>query len=185
MNVLSILCQRCGAPLQIADESVRFVTCAHCGTPLEIVREATQAHSRILQQIHAATAENTKTLKVIELQNDLELLDREWAATKEHLCGRNPKTGELNDGPSTGCMPLGVLLAVGGLTLIVTLLRSSQPFLTVFLLGILGIAGIIGGAFMVRVGWKEDQSFHNRQQRYFQMRAQLIQRIKAAKNLAS
>ena len=48
MNVMSILCQRCGAPLQIADESVRFVTCAHCGTPLEIVREATQAHSRIM-----------------------------------------------------------------------------------------------------------------------------------------
>ncbi len=79
MNVMSILCQRCGAPLQIADESVRFVTCAHCGTPLEIVREATQAHSRIMEEIHAATAESAKTLKVIELQNDLERLDREWS----------------------------------------------------------------------------------------------------------
>ena len=51
MKIIPVLCQRCGAPLDVADESVRFVTCAHCSTPLEIVREATQSHSRILEQI--------------------------------------------------------------------------------------------------------------------------------------
>jgi hypothetical protein len=87
MNVLSILCQRCGAPLQIADEGVRFVTCAHCSTPLEIVREQTQAHSRILEQIQAATTDNSKTLRLIALQNELERMDREWEENEDLFRG--------------------------------------------------------------------------------------------------
>lgn len=78
MKILPVLCQRCGAPLDVADESVRFVTCAHCSTPLEIVREATQSHSRILEQIQATTEDHGRRLKVIELQNELQRLDREW-----------------------------------------------------------------------------------------------------------
>jgi len=39
-KIIPVLYQRCGAPLDVADKSVRFVTCAHCSPPLEIVREA-------------------------------------------------------------------------------------------------------------------------------------------------
>ncbi|MBL9133445.1 MAG: zinc ribbon domain-containing protein [Verrucomicrobiaceae bacterium] len=92
MNTISVLCQQCGAPLEIADESVRFVTCAHCNTPLEIVREATQTHSRILEQIQATTTESAKTLKVIELQNDLERLDRDWEK-RRLIVPENEKSG--------------------------------------------------------------------------------------------
>lgn len=96
MNTIPVMCQRCGAPLEVADESVRFVTCAHCSTPLEIVREATQTHSRIMEEIHAATTESAKTLKVIELQNDLERLDREWAAHEPMIDGALQFSRESN-----------------------------------------------------------------------------------------
>lgn len=77
MKIIPVVCLRCGAPLDVADETVRFITCAHCCTPLEIVREAAQSHSRILEQIQAATDGNGTRLKVIELQNELEKLDRD------------------------------------------------------------------------------------------------------------
>lgn len=87
MKIIPVLCQRCGAPLDVADESVRFVTCAHCSTPLEIVREATQSHSRILEEIQATTEDHGRRLKVIELQNELERLDREWEGREVMIDG--------------------------------------------------------------------------------------------------
>lgn len=87
MKIIPVLCQRCGAPLEMADESVRFVTCAHCSTPLEIVREATQSHSRILELIQATTEDHGRRLKVIELQNELERLDREWEGREVMIDG--------------------------------------------------------------------------------------------------
>jgi len=92
MKIVPVLCQRCGAPLDVADESVRFVTCAHCSTPLEIVRDATQSHSKILEQIQAFTAEHSRRLEVIELQNELERLDREWTERRMTV-GRDVKSG--------------------------------------------------------------------------------------------
>jgi hypothetical protein len=87
MKIIPVLCQRCGAPLDVADESVRFVTCAHCSTPLEIVREATQSHSKILEQIQAATEDHGRRLKVVELQNELERFDREWEGREVMIDG--------------------------------------------------------------------------------------------------
>ncbi len=92
MKILPVLCQRCGAPLEVADETVRFVTCAHCSTPLEIVRDATQSHSRILEEIQAVTAEHSRRLEVIELQNDLERLDRELTERRMTV-GHDVKSG--------------------------------------------------------------------------------------------
>ena len=141
MNVMSILCQRCGAPLQIADESVRFVTCAHCGTPLEIVREATQAHSRILEQIQAATSESAKTLKVIELQNDLERLDREWEAQGPIMDGVLVGTKKAHDQMLT----IVATVIVAALLLIMGIMQT-RPYL-------LAIAFAVGvGTWIVLLG---------------------------------
>lgn len=78
MKIHPVLCQRCGAPLEVTDQTVRFVTCVYCSTPLEIMREATQSRSRILEPGDAATEDNSRKLNVIELQNELQRLDREW-----------------------------------------------------------------------------------------------------------
>lgn len=118
MNIIPVLCQRCGAPLEVADASVRFVTCAHCSTPLEIVREATQTHSRIIEEIHAAATESAKTLKVIELQNDLERLDREWSKQRAELI----RSHEQSSGPDIlGLLfTAGVVSTVAGMCMIVS-----------------------------------------------------------------
>jgi hypothetical protein len=90
MTAIPVLCQQCGSPLEIPDESVRFITCGHCATPLEIVRMQSQTHSRIMQEIHSATTTSAQTLKVIEVQNDLERLDRDWERYLEAKKANDP-----------------------------------------------------------------------------------------------
>lgn len=109
MKIIPVVCQRCGAPLEVADESVRFVSCAHCSTPLEIVREATQSHSRISEQIEA----NGRSLKVIELQNDLERLDREWKSQEVMIDGVLQSYEERKD-----MLLLAIPVAVAGLIML-------------------------------------------------------------------
>lgn len=128
MNVLSILCQRCGAPLHVADESVRFITCAHCATPLEIVRQATQSHSRILEQIQESSSESAKTLRLIALQNELEQLDRDWHGVEHLVSGAlvdwkaSPGTAFMNLLIGFFILPaLCVVVATSGLTRLVFL----------------------------------------------------------------
>ncbi|MGL5018396.1 MAG: hypothetical protein ACRDBP_09700, partial [Luteolibacter sp.] len=77
MKVTKVCCQGCGADLQI-DESIRYVTCNYCNARLEVVHDPSVTHTRQLDKIERTTDRLADNLKVIELQNDLERLDREW-----------------------------------------------------------------------------------------------------------
>ena len=74
-EIVKLACQGCGANLEVA-EGIRFVTCNFCASKLEVVRDESVTHTRLLKDI----ADN---LKVIEVQNDLEQLDREWEGQRE------------------------------------------------------------------------------------------------------
>lgn len=178
MNVLSILCQRCGAPLQIADESVRFVTCAHCGTPLEIVREATQAHSRILEQIQAATQDHSRRLEVVELENELLQLDKEWATVRERLCGRS-KSGALNDSPMAGCIAQAIPISVGGLAIVIGLCSNPEDFL--FPSAIFFTLALVFGIMRWLSANRAQKEFAHLQGKYVESRRKLVQKIDQAK----
>lgn len=52
------------------------MTCNFCGSKLEVVHDESVTHTLLLKDIAA-------DLKVIQLQNDLEKLDREWAVRRE------------------------------------------------------------------------------------------------------
>lgn len=174
MNVMSILCQRCGAPLQIADESVRFVTCAHCGTPLEIVREATQAHSRILEEIQKTAEEHGKRLEVIELQNDIERLDRDWEARQRDEGNVNAKTGAVEDHGSAGCLMLGLLVTGAGVLGVFAAFGGNSFSFGTFLAC---LAVIAVGVFIIREGIAELRRFAKAEDRYREIRASLVNRL--------
>ena len=161
MKIIPVLCQRCGAPLDVADESVRFVTCAHCNTPLEIVREATQSHSRIIEEIHAATTESAKTLKVIELQNDLERLDRDWSKQRAELI----HSREQNSGPDLLGLTLGLLFAagvfgtVGGICMVVSNLYFHLYDGAIQGAGVLVVSALL--TFLLRGRASVEDDMHN------------------------
>jgi hypothetical protein len=174
MKILPVLCQRCGAPLDVADESVRFVTCAHCSTPLEIVREATQSHSRILVEIQKTTEEHGKRLEVIELQNDLERLDRDWMARQREEGNVDEKTGAVSHQNTAGCLAVGVLIVCGGVLGLVGSIRET-PFSMTHLL--LSLAAVVLGPLVIPAGISELRRLSDSKNRYHAIRASLVNRI--------
>ena len=174
MKIIPVLCQRCGAPLDVADESVRFVTCAHCSTPLEIVREATQSHSRILEQIQAATEDHGRRLEVIELQNDIERLDRDWETRQREEGNVNANTGTIEQGGSIGCLALGVLVMGAGVVGVFSVFVGN-PFSFGTVLACLAVIAV--GVFIIREGIAELRRFAQTEDRYREIRASLVNRL--------
>src|SRR5690606_14968512 len=54
-----------------------------CQARLEVVHDTTVTHTRLMEKLERNTERIAGNLKVIELQNDLERLDREWSFRKE------------------------------------------------------------------------------------------------------
>jgi DNA-directed RNA polymerase subunit RPC12/RpoP len=94
-RVMKLCCQGCGADLQVTEE-VRFVTCNYCQSKLEIVRDASVTHTRVLEKLERTTERIAGNLKVIELQNDLERLDREWERVRQSLMTRGKDDTFMN-----------------------------------------------------------------------------------------
>ena len=113
MKVTKVCCQGCGAALQI-DESIRYVTCNYCYCRLEVVHDATVTHTKQLDKIERTTEQLANNLKVIELQNDLERLDREWDHQRESLLVRN-KHGHVSEPSSAGSLVGGIIAVVFGI----------------------------------------------------------------------
>jgi DNA-directed RNA polymerase subunit RPC12/RpoP len=113
MKVTKVCCQGCGADLQI-DESIRYVTCNYCNARLEVVHDPTVTHTRQLDKIERTTDRLADNLKVIELQNDLERLDREWDNQRIGLLVRG-KNGHVSEPSSIGSMVGGVIAILFGI----------------------------------------------------------------------
>lgn len=114
-QAISVRCQHCGAPLQVAN-AIRFVTCGYCHSELEIIRDSDTIHTEVLKRIDSRTQQMQGSLKVIEVQNEIERLDREWEMWRErHL----PKTRDgfvLEPQPVNDPIPMSTCLR-GGLGL--------------------------------------------------------------------
>jgi hypothetical protein len=134
-TAISVSCQNCGAPLDVA-EGVRFITCGHCATRLEIVRENSHVYSRLMEAI----SDVSDRLKAIELQNQIELLDRDYLGFCEKQYGRD-KDGSLSEGNSFAAFLFGLVLLVAGIAAIFTPLTTKSSY---WLLVVAPFAGYFG-----------------------------------------
>lgn len=82
METVALRCNHCGAPLEVGP-ATRFVTCQFCHSQLAVKHTGSAAYTEVIEQIAATTTQMAGNLKVIELQNELESLDREWADHRE------------------------------------------------------------------------------------------------------
>lgn len=76
METLSVRCNHCGAPLQVA-ENTRFVTCQFCHSSLEVKRTESSLFTEEVARIAENTGKMAESLEVIQVQNEIERLDRE------------------------------------------------------------------------------------------------------------
>ena len=176
MKITKVCCQGCGADLDIG-EGLRFVTCNHCGSKLEVVHDATVTHTRHLERIERTTQAMAGNLKVIELQNDLERLDREWDAERESLMIRN-KDGGTSEPSAAASAFGGMILIVGGIVWMVFTASNGAP-------GIFPLFGlvIIGfGIYSIANGASKAETFNSAQSIYQQRRSRMIRDIELERN---
>ena len=107
MTTVSVRCNHCGAPLDVADQT-RFVTCAFCHSQLEVKRTDNSVFTEEIGRIARNTDRMAESLEVIKLQNDLEQLDREWSDVRS---GYESKRGGKGPASRAGAA-LGLLFAV-------------------------------------------------------------------------
>ena len=139
MQVTKVCCQGCGADLQV-DESIRYITCNYCHARLEVVHETTTTHTRQLDKIEKTTDHLANKIKLLELQNDLEQLDREWDTRRETLLVRG-KNGHVSEPSAVGSIFGGIVMIVFGIFWTgVTLTHGAPTFFPLFGLLFIGIA---------------------------------------------
>lgn len=171
MKVTKVCCQGCGADLQI-DESVRYVTCNYCHTRLEVVHDETVTHTRLLDKIERTTDRMANNLKVIELQNDLERLDREWESLRGSLMVRG-KDGHVSEPSSIASVVGGI--AVIGFGILWIIFASSMGAPSIFpLFGLLFIGFAV---FSMVSGATKASAFQSGRQHYDAERRNLISRL--------
>lgn len=171
MKITKVCCQGCGANLEVGD-SIRFVTCNYCHTQLEVVHDATVTHTRLLDKIERTTERMAGNLKVIELQNDLERLDREWEGQRAGLMVRG-KDGHVSEPSASGGIIAGAIAAVAGI--IWTIFAASMGAPAIFPLFGIGFACFaIFGAFSTA---GKAERFRKERDHYETARRTLVSRL--------
>ncbi|WP_395749924.1 hypothetical protein [Prosthecobacter sp.] len=106
MDTLSVRCNHCGAPLQVADKT-RFVTCQFCHSSLEVKRTDSSIFTEEVAKIAENTGKMADSLEVLTIQNEIERLDREnaQALAESHVTKVAPGAGLAG-----GCIGVIILL---------------------------------------------------------------------------
>jgi hypothetical protein len=173
MKITKVCCQGCGADLQV-DESIRFATCNYCHARLEIVHDPTVTHTRLLEDIGRTTERMAGNLRVIELQNDLERLDREWADHRESFMVTG-KNGHRSIPTEAGSMIGGGLMVVMGIVVLVVTANMGGPG-PLFGLAFIGIA-----IFSMISGTSKATGYRNAESSFTSRRDDLIRQIEEAR----
>jgi DNA-directed RNA polymerase subunit RPC12/RpoP len=173
MEIQSVRCNHCGAPLEVGVET-RFVTCQFCNSQLEVKRTESTVFTEEIAKITQNTERMAGSLEVLELQNDLERLDREWIAS-------NPVSFDKDGRPirqtGSGAAAIGLAFAIIFAVLCFGMARSvstmgAPGFFALVPVG-MGIFAIIAG--IMGIGKAND--YETRRNFYEQRRAEMVKRL--------
>jgi len=167
-RVMKLCCQGCGADLQVTDE-VRFATCNYCQSKLEIVRDTSVTHTRVLEKLERTTERIAGNLKVIELQNDLERLDREWQTASQEMMIRDEDGGTSTPSVATSVIAGTMAIGFGILFTAVTFSRGFPVFFSFFGLLFIGV-----GIFAMIRGTSQAEAYRDMRQRHEAARQRVL-----------
>jgi hypothetical protein len=129
MEVESLTCSNCGAPLDVPPTAA-YVTCRHCGSRLSITRTGSASYTEVLERIGEHTEQMREDLGAIRLQNELEQVDREWQIDREQFRVEGEHGSSLPTGPGmVVAVVVGVVIILFGIfwTIIAGALAPSVP----------------------------------------------------------
>jgi DNA-directed RNA polymerase subunit RPC12/RpoP len=115
-SLIALSCNHCGAPLDVPS-GTRFVTCAHCGSRLTVSESDGAYVTAVLQELSDKTDRMDGVLRGLQLQQELERLDAEWAAHEERddypvVPLDDKSTGRMLGGLAVLCCFVGLIVAV-------------------------------------------------------------------------
>jgi len=84
MKTVNVPCNNCGASLKLA-ANTKFLSCNYCGSSLKVIRSSGSTFTEVLEGIDEKTTQIAQDTRIIRIQNDLELLDREWEKKRKSL----------------------------------------------------------------------------------------------------
>ncbi|MFO0901532.1 MAG: hypothetical protein U0939_00950 [Pirellulales bacterium] len=116
MNIESIQCNHCGAPLELP-ESAKFATCRHCGSQLAVHRTASAVTTEVLQRVATQVEEMADEVRKLRLETSLSRMDREWEKRREGYLvhSKNGKPHEPSEVGGVIAMVFGVVFAAFGI----------------------------------------------------------------------
>ncbi|MEO0662831.1 MAG: hypothetical protein AAFZ87_14945 [Planctomycetota bacterium] len=144
MRTVALTCNRCGAPIQ-APDSLRFVTCSHCNTRLKIQTSGGATYTELLEDMRETQVEMAADLDTIQLQNELDRVDREWADEQRgfETVDKRGRRRLPSDEPGTVGILFGLVMAFFMVGMLATALSNDAPSIfPIFIIGMLVVLGI-------------------------------------------
>lgn len=174
VKAVKVCCQGCGADLQLAAD-IRFLTCNFCGSHLEIVRDSTTTHTRLLDELQRKTERMEGKLRLLELQNELELLDRNWDRYRESCLTRDNQGGLVEPSLAASLVLGWGAIGLGGVILLFCLFNWNGGQGSNGLIFVIGF--IVFGVYHLLMGADKARSFEGARTSYQLRRNTLIRAI--------
>jgi DNA-directed RNA polymerase subunit RPC12/RpoP len=174
-NLLSVNCNHCGATLEV-DEQTHFVTCNYCHSRLAIQRTGSAAFTQVLEKLEQQTGQIAGNLKIIELQNELNQLDREWNMSREKLLVSQNNGARTEPSIAGGVIVIVLGVVFGGAWTIGAASMGAPGFFPLFGLVFIAVA-VIGGVNSINKAGQLDNSRGD----YESRRQQLLSAIESEK----
>jgi hypothetical protein len=165
MQVESVNCNNCGAPLEVG-AATRFVTCAHCGTRLAVKRTASSAFTETLDRLDQKTDVMARQLAELRHHAELERIDREWEQERQGFLTTD-KQGNKHEPTAAGGIIGGLILIVFGLFFAVSSGSMGAPGL----FPCAGLAFVGFGVFLLIAGPKRAREYEQAKEAYRRRRA--------------
>jgi hypothetical protein len=179
MNVITLTCNHCGAPLDVP-EGVNFFNCRFCSSRLAIERSASAVYTRVLEGLEQKTNEISQDLQTIKAQNEIERLDREWQVERDQLLIHR-KDGRTAEPSVAGTIGSSLMLALIGLVWFIgstSMSRGGMNHGISSLFPILGL-GLMGFSLVALIrGLQKARDFDFQRSTYEARRRQLIDELR-------
>jgi hypothetical protein len=136
-----LTCNNCGAALDIP-ASANFVTCVFCGSRLAVKSNASVVDTEVLQQLDERTQRLSTDVQQLQLESELERIDREWEQERQPYLLSSPTGATFEPTIPWALLTVGVAAIFAGVValLFFTLwggVLTSNPISGVFVLALL------------------------------------------------
>jgi LSD1 subclass zinc finger protein len=180
MQIESLNCNHCGAPLEVP-QSAKFIRCNHCGSQLVVHRSESATFTEKIEQLTETTENLAAQVSKLTKQSEVDALDRQWDREKEKYMEVTDKHGAKHLPTKGKATAAGCTLCVGGAiwTIVAVAIISQFPDGGGFQVAklafpVFGVAFFIFGIVMSMKSYRKAQQYEQAYRRYRQRRDELL-----------